>query len=182
MATGIKQLLISPDGGTFTLGNGDASLKFPPGAVQKDIHIHYAIILYGPFVLPAGYKPGSVVIYLQMDGATLLKPVQLFLSHWCIREKTDVEETMKFIRAPHSLESGKKEYAFEEVEEEADFTTYANMGVLTIKEPHCLYCVEAKGAKNARYSAMTFTRYISSEDTLVFRIQLLCDSLEWIKV
>ena len=182
MATGIKQLLISPDGGTFTLGNGDASLKFPPGAVQKDIHIRYAIILYGPFVFPAGYKPGSVIIYLQMDGATLVNPVQLFLSHWCIREETDDEETMKFIRAPHSLELGKREYAFEEVEEEADFTTHANVGVLTIQEPHCLYCVEAKGAKNARYSAMTFTRYISSEDTLVFRIQLLCDSLEWIKV
>ena len=178
MATGIKQLLISPDGGTFTLGNGDASLKFPPGAVQKDIHIRYAIILYGPFALPAGYKPGSVVIYLQMDGATLVKPVQLFLSHWCIREETDDEETMKFIRAPHSLESGKKEYAFKEVEEEADFNTHSDMGVLTIKEPHCLYCVEAKGAKNARYCAMIFTRYIPSEKTLIFRIQLSCDSLD----
>ena len=182
MTTGIKQLLITPDGGTFTLGNGDASLKFPPGAVQKDIHIHYAIILYGPFVISAGYKPGSVVIYLKMDGAILVKPVQLFLSHWCIREETDDEETMKFIRAPHSLELGKREYAFEEVEEEADFTTHANVGVLTIKEPHCLYCVEAKGAKNARYCAMTFTRSIPSEKTLVFRIQLSCDSLDWSQV
>ena len=182
MATEIKQLLISPNGGTFTLGNGDASLKFPPGAVQKDIHIRYAIILYGPFVFPAGYKPGSVIIYLNMDGATLVKPVQLFLSHWCIREETDDEETMKFIRAPHSLELGKKEYTFEEVEEEADFNTHSDMGVLSIKEPHCLYCVEAKGAKKARYCAMTFTRYDSSKDTLLFRIQLLCQSLEWIKV
>ena len=179
MATGIKQLLISPDGGTFILGDGDASLTFPPGAVQKDIHIRYAIILHGPFVLPAGYKPGSVVIYLNMDGVTLVKPVQLCLSHWCIREKTDDDETMKFVRAPHSLESGKKEYAFEE---EADFNIHSDMGVLTIKEPHCLYCVEAKGATNARYCAMTFTRYIPSEKTLLFRIQLLCDSLEWIKV
>ena len=181
MATGIKQLLISPDGGTFTLGNGDASLKFPPGAVQKDIHIRYAIILYGPFVLPAGYKPGSVIIYLNMDGATLVKPVQLFLSHWCIRKETDDKETMKFIRAPHSLELG-KEYAFEEVEEEADFDTHSDTGVLAIKEPHCLYCVEAKVATNARYCAMTFTHHIPSEDTLLFRIQLLCASLEWIKV
>ena len=182
MATGIKQLLISPNGGTFKLGNGDASLKFPPGAVEKDIHIRYAIIFYGPFVLPAGYKPGSVVIYLKMDGATLVTPVQLFLSHWCIREKTDDDETMKFIRAPHSLELGKKEYAFEEVEEEADFKTHSNIGVLTIKEPRCLYCVEAKGATNARYCAMTFTRLLPSEETLLFRIQLFCDSLEWIKV
>ena len=182
MATGIKQLLISPDGGTFTLGNGDASLEFPPRAVEKNIHIRYAIILHGPFEFPAGFKPVSVVVYINMDGATLMKPVQLFLSHWCIREETDDAKTMKFIRAPHSLESRKKEYAFEEVEEEANFNIHSNMGVLTIKGPHCLYCVEAKGAKNARYCAMTFTRYILSEETLLFRIQLLCDSSEWIKV
>ena len=78
--------------------------------MQKDIHIRYAIILYGPFALPAGYKPGSVVIDLIMDRATLVKPVQLLLSHWCIREETDDEEAIKFIRAPHSLKSGKKEY------------------------------------------------------------------------
>ena len=182
MATGIKQLLISPDGGTFTLGNGDASLEFPPGAVEKNIHVRYATILHGPFEFPAGFKAVSVVVYINMDGATLVKPVLLFLSHWCIREETDDEEAIKFVSAPHSLESGKKEYAFEEVEEKADFNIHSNMGVLTIKEPHCLYCVEAKNAKNARYCAMTFTRYIPSEKTLLFRIQLLCDSLEWIEV
>ena len=181
MATGIKQLLISPAGGTFTLGNGDASLEFPPGAVEKNINVRYAIILHGPFVFHADFKPGSVVVYINMDGATLVKPVQLFLSHWCIRVEADDEAIMKFVRAPHSLESGKV-YAFEEVEEEADFKTHSDMGVLTIKEPHCLYCVEAKGAKNARYCAMTFTCYIPSEKTLLFRIQLLCDSSEWIKV
>ena len=182
MATGFKQLLISPDGGTFTLGNGDASLEFPPGAVEKNIHIRYAIILHGPFVFPASFKPVSVVVYINMDGATLVKPVQLFLSHWCIREETDDEETMKFVRAPHSLESEKKEYAFEEVEEEADFTTRTNVGVLTIQEPHCLYCVKSKLEKEARYCAMKFTRYDSSEETLLFRIQLSCDSLDWVQV
>ena len=29
---------------------------------------------------------------------------------------------------------------------------------------------------------MTFTRYDSSEDTLLFRLQLSCDSLDWIQV
>ena len=182
MATGIKQLLISPDGGTFKLGSGDASLEFPPGAVVEETSVRYAIILHGPFMFPAGYKTGSVIIYLNMKGATLVKPVQLFLSHWCIREETDDEETMKFIRAPHSLESGKKEYAFKEVEEEADFTTRTNMGILTIREPHCLLCVETKGEKIGRYSATTFTRNIPSDTVLLFRIQLLCDSLEWNKV
>ena len=182
MATGIKQLLISPDGGTFKLGSGDASLEFPHGAVVEKTSVRYAIILHGPFVFPAGYKPGSVIIYLNMEGATLVKPVQLLLSHWCIREEADDEETMKFIRAPHSLESGKKEYAFEEVEVEADFTTRTNVGILTIREPHCLLCVETKGENIGRYSATTFTRNIPSDKALLFRIQLMCDSLEWDKV
>ena len=182
MVTGIKQLLITPDGGTVKLGNGDAFLEFPPGAVKKNTHIRYAIILRGPFVFPAGLKPASVVVYINMDGATLVKPVQLFLSHWCIREKTDDDETMKFIRAPHSLKSGKEEYAFEELKETADFTTCTNVGVLTIRESHCLYCVSSKIAKEARYCAMTFTRYDSTENTLLFRIQLSCYSLEWIQV
>ena len=182
MATGIRQLLISPKGGTFKLGNGDASLKFPPGAVEKDIHIHYAIILHGPFVFPSGYKLGSVVVYLNMDGVTLVKPVQLFLSHWCITDEAKDEETMKFIRAQHSLEFNRREYAFEELQEEADFITHSNVGVLTIQEPQCLLCVETNSGNMGRYTATTFTRYIQSIETLLFRIQLMCDSREWNKV
>ena len=91
MATGIKQLLVGPDGGTFIMGSGDASLEFLPGAVKKEISIRYAIILHGPFVFPAGNKPGSVVVYLNMDGATLVKPIYLLLSHWCVREEADDE-------------------------------------------------------------------------------------------
>ena len=182
MATGIKQLLISPDGDTFKLGCGDASLVFPPGAVERETAIHYAIILHGPFVFPAGYKPGSVVVYINMDGNTLLKPAQLFLYHWCIWEKGDDEGTLKFIRAPHTLGVQVKEYTFEEQEEDADFTTRTNEGVLTIREPRCLYCVETKVEKIARYSAITFMRSNPSGEVLLFRIQLMCDSLEWNKV
>ena len=159
MATGIKQLLISPDGGTFTLGNGDASLEFPPGAVEKNIHVRYAIILHGPFVFPAGFKPGSVVVYINMDGATLVKPVQLFLSHWCIREETDNKETMKFVRAPHSIESGKKEYAFEELEEEADFTE-VNSGVFS---PHVCGKVQYKIPKQRPVMPTSSCRFKEAE-------------------
>ena len=180
MATGIKQLLISPDGGTFTLGNGDASLEFPPGTVEKETSVRYAIILRGPFVLPAGYKPGSVIIYLNMEGATLLKPVLLYLSHWCIKEEGEDEDTLKFVSASHTLEAGQQAYVFEE-ENDADFTR-SNVGVLSIRDPHCLFCVEAKKETVARYRAITFSQYIPSEETLLFRIQLMCDSLEWNEV
>ena len=178
MGTGVKQLLISPDGDTFKLGSGDASLVFSPGAVKKETFIRYAIILHGPFVLPVGYKPGSVGVYLNMDGITLVKPIQLFLCHWCIKQEED-DATLKFIRAPHTLEVGVKEYTYEELEEEADFTSYPNVGVLTIREPRCLYCVETNVETIAKYSAITLTRNVPSDATLFFRIQLMCDSREW---
>ena len=183
MATGIKQLLVSTDGGRFTLGSGDASVEFPPGAVEKETSVRYAIILHGPFVFPAGYKPGSVVVYLNMDGATLKKPVLLFLSHWCIREEGDDKDTLKFLRAPHTLEAGQQKYVFQEQEEQkVDFTTHTNVGVLKIQDPQCLHCVETTNEKVARYSAITFSQYIPSEETLLFRIQLMCDSREWNEV
>ena len=180
MATGIKQLLVSADGGRFTIGSGDASLEFPPGTVEKETSVRYAIILHGPFVFPAGCKPGSVVIYLNMDGATLLKPVLLYLSHWCSKEKGEDEDTLKFVSASHTLEAGQQAYVFKE-EEDADFT-HTNVGVLSIRDPHCLFCVETKSKKVAMYSAIAFSRYNPSEETLLFRIQFMCDSLEWNEV
>ena len=180
MATGIKHLLIGPDGGTFTLGCGDAALKFPPGAVEKEISVRYAIILYGPFVFPSGYKLGSVVVYINMDGAVLMKPIQLLLSHWCVRGEEDGKETLKFVHASHTLEAGQEKYIFEE-EEEADFATFSDVGILTIREPHCFFCVETANETIAKYSAIAFSRYIPP-NTLLFRIQLMCDSREWNKV
>ena len=178
MATGIKQLVIGPYGGKFTLGSGDAALEFPPGAVVKETSVRYAIILHGPFVLPAGSTLGSVVIYLNMDGAALLKPVLLYLSHWCAREEGDDEDTLKFATAPHSLPEGQQYYDFEE-QEEADFTTHTNVGVLKILEPQCLRCVRWKWQK-AKYRAISFSK--DSHPDLLFRIHIMCDSEEWDKV
>ena len=181
MATDIKLLHIGHCGGTFTLGSGDATLEFPPGAVMEQTSVHYAIILHGPFVFPDGCKPGSVIVYINMNGATLLKPIRLTLSHWCSREIGD-ENTLKFIHAPHTLEAEKQTYSFDEEDNEADFTTFADKGVLTIREPNCLYCVKINKANIARYSAITFMRDNPEEGTLLFRIQLICDSIEWDKV
>ena len=179
MATGIQQLHVGPGGGTFTLGCSDTTLKVPPGALEREISVHYAIILHGPFVFSTSYKPGSVVVYVNMDGATLVKPVCLSLSHWCSREKKG-GNTLKFIRAPHVPDAQKK-YFFKELEE-GDFTTYANVGMLTILEPQCLYCVEMKNEEVARYNLLTFQKNGTSASTLIFRIQLMCDSKEWNKV
>lgn len=178
MSAGIQQLHIGPDGGTFTLGSGDATLAVPPGAL-KETSVRYAIILHGPFVFCAGYKPCSVVIYIDMDGATLKKPFCISLFHWCSRED-EGGNTLKFLRAPSKPET-EKHYIFEELEE-GDFTTRDDMGILTISEPQCLYCVAMKVEEVARYDALTFQRYDKSGSPLYFRIQPLRDSKEWNEV
>ena len=178
-ATGIQQLHVGPGGGTFTLGCSDATLEVPPGALKRETSVHYAIILHGPFVFSIGYKPGSVVVYVNMDGATLLKPVCLNLSHWCSREE-EGGNTLKFIRAPHVPDAQMK-YFFEELEE-GDFTTHTNVGMLTIPVPQCLYCVGMKNEEVARYNALTFQKNETSDSKLFFRIQLMCDSKHWNEV
>lgn len=73
----------------------------------------------------------------------------------------------------------------QEEEEEADFTTHSdtNMGILIIRESHdCLFCAETKSDTIVRYNAITFSKFIPSEDTLLFRIQTMCDSREWNEV
>lgn len=181
MATNIKRLLIGPRGGTFALGIGDASLEFPYGAVEKETSVHYAIILHGPFVFSAGYKLSSVIVYLNMGRITLMKPVQLVISHWCSRVEGDDKVALHFLRAPHTLEKGQQKYVFEE-HDEGDFFFQSHRGILNISEPRCLHCVEAKIDTIASYSAITFSKSIPSEDTQLFRIQVMCDSREWNEV
>lgn len=181
MATGIKQLHIGPYGGTFTLGSGDASLEFPSGAVEKDIFVRYALILHGPFMFPTGYKPGSVVLYINMDGAVLMKPVRLFLYHWCSREEEDAKDALQFCSAPHSVQVGQKYYKFEE-QEGADFSTMPNSAILSITEPQCLKCVRMKEKKLALYNALCFQKYKVDVGTLLFKIQFMCNSPSWNKV
>ena len=184
MATGIKELLIGPCGGTFVLGSGDATLEFPPGAIEKETSVKYAVILHGPFVFPAGHNLVSVVVYLNMEGAILMKPVLLYLSHWCILKNGDDADDLTFATAHHTLMEGQEDYQFEEEQGEADFITHTNVGILKILEPRCLHCVNENRRKIALYRAITFTKYIKEKKkaTLLFRIQFMCDSEEWNKV
>ena len=79
------------------------------------------------------------------------------------------------------MPDARNEYLFKELEE-GDFTTHSKVGVLTIPEPQCLYCVEMKKEEVARYSALSFQKYEESGSTLFFRIQFMCDLKEWNKV
>lgn len=182
MPAGIKEFLISPNGGTITLGN-DASLMVDPNTVAEETLVHSAILLHGSIIFPPGYNLASVIVYLNMNGVRLMKPVLLLLSHWCIRKDGDGEDALKFFRASHTLEVDQQKYIFEEQKkEDSDFTTHMNAGVLTIRRSQCLYCVARNRTTIARYSAITFSQYIQSENTLNFRIQFTCDSLTWNEV
>ena len=106
----------------------------------------------------------------------------LYLSHWCSREEEDDEDSLKFATAPHTLQGGQQYYEFEE-QEEADFSTHTNVGILKISEPQCLHCVKGKIGKSALYRAITFSRYTrTGKGALDFKIQFMCDSKDWIQV
>ena len=171
---GIKQLTIHRRGGTYPLGNGDATLIVEEGAVEMETIVCYAVILHGPFVYSAGYKPASVVVYLNLKGANLLKPLKLMIKHWC--KPVEVSGALKLLRAPHTTgEMENFRYIFIEVQGDS----LHNTATFTISEPQCLYCVEMKKKSQASYNAIAFQKNLPEDDLVKFRIQLMCDSLEW---
>ena len=174
---GIKRLTIHRRGGTYPLGNGDATLIVEEGAVEMETIVCYAVILHGPFVYSAGYKPASVVVYLNLKGANLLKPLKLMIKHWC--KPVEVSGALKLLRAPHTTgEMENFRYIFIEVQGDS----LHNTATFTISEPQCLYCVEMKKKSQASYNAIAFQKNLPEDDLVKFRIQLMCDSLEWNKV
>ena len=176
VTSGIDELTVYPNGGTFTLGKGDGSLEFPPGAVKNKTSFRCAIFLDGPLVFPTGYKLASVVVYLNMDGAILVKPAQLTLSHWQRREETN--GNLKFLTAPHTLQEGQAYYVFEE-QKLVDFTTCSNAGIISIQEPQCLHCIAMGEEGVGQYNAISFYKYAESRRILYFKVQFMCNSAEW---
>ena len=176
---GIKQLTIHQRGGTYPLGKGDATLIVEEGTVEMKTIVRYAVILNGPFVYSAGYKPASVVVYLNLEGANLLKTLKLTLKHWCKPVEGNSEAVLKLLRAPHTTDEMENfRYIFHEVQGD----TLHNTATFTISEPQCLYCVEMKKKSQASYNAIAFQKNLPEDDLVKFRIQLMCDSLEWNKV
>ena len=172
---GIDQLTIHPSGGNFRLGSGDATLMVEEGTVEMETVVRYAVILHGPFVYSAGYKPASVVVYLNLEGSTLQKPVKLVLKHWCKSIAVNGEAVLRLLRAPHTTNDMQDCYIFHEVEG----ISSSNSSTFTISEPQCLYCVEMEKESQASYNAIAFQKNLCEENLVMFRIQFMCDSLEW---
>ena len=173
--SGIDQLTISTTRSSFLLGKGDATLIVEEGTVEMKTVVRYAVILHGPFVYSAGYKPASVVVYLNLEGANLLKPLKLMLKHWC--KPVEVSGALKLLRAPHTTgEMENFRYMFHEVQG----VLLHNTATFTISKPQCLYCVEMEKESQASYNAIAFQTNLPKDGDLVkFRIQLMCDCLEW---
>lgn len=178
---GIKQVIVPPDGGRFPLGSGDATLEVPRGAVRQETLIHYAIILHGPFVLPTEYKLASVVIYLNLDGATLVHPILLHLSDWCITEDKDMEQLqvkLMFVRASHEIQEDQK-YYFSAVKSEDTLSS----GTLQIKTPQCLYAKVHKEGLDGLKEWYLVTPFLKEEkDCFRFRILFTWFSPSWREV
>ena len=137
--SGVDQLTIYTTRSDFPLGKGDATLIVEEGTVEMETIVRYAVILNGPFVYSAGYKPASVVVYLNLEGANLQKPLKLMLKHWCKPIKVSGEAVLKLLRAPHTTgEMENSRYIFHEVQG----ISSSNSSTFTISEPQCLYCVE----------------------------------------
>ena len=174
--SGVRLLTICTTQRELCLGNGDATLIVDEGTVEMDTDVRYAVILHGPFVYSAGYKPASVVVYLNLEGANLLKPLKLMLKHWCKPVEVSGEAVLKLLRAPHTTgEMENFRYTFDEVQGNFLHST----ATFTISEPQYLYCVEMKVESQASYNAIPFQMSLPEDDLVKFRIQLVYDSREW---
>ena len=174
--SGIDQLTIYTTRNDFPLGKGDATLIVEKGTVKMETIVRYAVILHGPFVYSAGYKPASVVVYLNLEGANLQKPLKLMLNHWCKPVDGNSKAVLKLLQAP--LTTGEMEnirYIFHEVRGDS----LHNTSTFTISEPQCLYCVEMEEESQASYNAIAFQMNLPKYNLVKFRIQFMCDSLDW---
>ena len=177
---GIKELIVTPNGGNFSLGSRDASLEVPPGAVEKKTPIRYAIILNGPFVLPTGYRAVSVVVYLNLSRTTLLQPIFLLLSDWCEKRYSTEQYELRFFSAPHEIKGEKRQYEFSSLgnadHEDAD--------VLRISESKTFYVKVLKEGRGVHelYCMMPIQKLEVPENCFRIRILFFWSSDSWREV
>ena len=174
--SGVDQLTIYTTRSSFPLGKGDATLIVDEGTVEMETIVRYAVILHGPFVYSSGYKPASVVVYLNLEGANLQKPIKLMINHWCKPVEVNSEGVLKLLQAPLMTDEMENvRYIFHEVRG----NSLHNTATFTISEPQCLYCVEMEEESQASYNAIAFQKNMPEDNLVKFRIQFMCNSLEW---
>ena len=153
-------------------------LEVPPGAIRPSerLEVHSAVIPDGPFVLPEGYKLGSLVAYINYDGHHATQPFRLRLPHWYGGED-HVRDGLLFAMAPHTLKKGERVYRFELLEGGRRLSSHC--GELEI-DGHCsLFAEVFKEGPKSRYQAISLQKEKGSETTcdvaITYASPLWCD-------
>lgn len=163
------------------MGTEDASLEFPPGAVATETAVRYAIILDGPFEFPPSYRLASVVVYLNLGTAVLVKPIYLSLADWCERKAHMDSEELMFMRAPHVLKEGKeRKYQFSE--HAMQNTDVMSVDVLQIGESQCLYAKLLQDGRGVKEWFCASPLHKIEDRFLRVRVLFTWLSDTWIKV
>ena len=183
-------MLIEAEGGLFYLqpasresgGKIDdaISIEVPPDAigVSDSVMMRYAVIPHGPFVLPNGYRLGSMAVYIFYDGRHVTKPLIIHLPHWYGGEN-HTTDGLSFALASHSLKEGKKEYCFERVEG-GTFSQQQQYGVYSMDGHSSLFAVVLKEETTSVYLATQWDQRLVNETYT--RIAITYYSAVWLEV
>ena len=186
----IKTLPIETKGGTLHLqhASGESggkiddaiSVDVPPDAigVSDRVIMRYAVIPHGPFVLPNGYRLGSMAVYIYYDGRHVTKPLILRLPHWYGGED-HTTDGLSFALASHSLNEGIKEYCFELVKG-GTFSQKQQYGVYSIDGHSSLFAVVLREETTSVYLATQWDQQLVNETCT--RIAITYYSEVWLEV
>lgn len=143
--------------------------------------VRYAIILDGPFEFPPGYRLASVVVYLNLGTAVLVKPIYLSLADWCEKKAHMDSEELMFMRAPHVLKEGKeRNYQFSM--HAMRNTDVLNIDVIQIGESKCLYAKLFQEGRGRQEWFCASPLHKIEDKSLLVRILFTWLSHTWIKV
>ena len=157
-------------------------LEFPPNAVDPGttVHVRYAIIVDGPFRVPTGYRFGSMVVYLVVDGARLKRPMMLHLPHWltCVPSNRSL---VKCLRAPHCLETGEDSYSFSLLDEGC-YNISDTASTIQVDGDNCLFAVAHEEGIKERYQYQVFEKESLEKQEKDICVYITFFTLTWLQV
>ena len=131
-------------GGMYINKVHDVMVTIPEGAVSEGtvFELSMSVMLYGPFIFPAGVRPVSSILWLcPHPDVTFSMPIEIVLPHFICCENQKDTENLIFLKANHHLTDGK--FHFKPTEGESHFTAHTSYG--TLHTMHCcLLCIGIK--------------------------------------
>ena len=157
-------------------------LEFPPNAVDPGttVHVRYTIIVDGPFRVPTGYRFGSMVVYLVVNGTRLKIPMILHLPHWltCVSSNRSL---VKCLRASHSLDTGEDSYSFSLLDE-GTYNISDTASTIQVDGNNCLFAVAHKEGIKERYQYQKFEKESLEKQEKEVCVYITFFTLTWLQV